>query len=317
MGRPCFVWVTTARRPSRLVASADAPVVVGLIGTGRMGLPICARLLAAGHELAACDRRPECERGVHALGAAWVADALELATRADVLLTVLPGSPELSELMPGVLAALRPGSTWIDLTSADPRVAGPLHELAAARGVESLEAPMGGGPQAAVDGQLELFVGGSPAAVERHRPLLEAFGRVHHVGASGAGYTTKLLANLLWFAQAVAAGEALLIARQSGLDLGAVHEALTASAADSRFLREHVRGLLDGDYLDSFGLDRVCEELDAVTGLAKDLGLTAELSTRVRDVHMRALIRYGPVDGELRAVQLLEEETGTRLRLDA
>lgn len=279
-----------------------------------MGLPICARLIATGHELAAGDRRSEWERPVHALGADWVPDALELAARADVLLTVLPGSLELFELMPRVLEALRPGAGWIDLTSADPRVAGPLHEQASARGIDSLEAPMCGGPQAARDGGLELFVGGPAEAVQRHRGLLEALGRVHHVGRSGAGYRTKLLANLLWFTQAVATGEALLIACRSGLDLEAVHEALTASAADSRFLRDHVGGLLEGDYLDSFGLDRVCEELEAITGTATELGLTCELSSLVRDLHVRALERFGPVDGELRAVQLLEEDAGTRLR---
>jgi 3-hydroxyisobutyrate dehydrogenase len=174
---------------------------------------------------------------------------------------------------------------------------------------------MGGGPSAARAGTLELFVGGAEATVTRHRPLLKALGRIHHVGGPGAGYLVKLLVNLLWFGQALATGEALLVARRAGLDLVTVRAALESSAAESRFIRRDVGALLDGDYLTDFGLDRCCEELDAIAAFAHELDMPFELSGVVRGLYASALERYGPVDGELLAVKLLEERSGVSLNV--
>ena len=203
---------------------------------------------------------------------------------------------------------------WIDMTSAAPAVGRELVACANEGGVECLDAPIGGGPPAAAAGELQLFVGGKEETLERHRPLLETLGKVQHVGDNGAGYTTKLLINLLWFGQAVAVGEALLLARRAGIDLALLRRVVAESAAASEFIRGDLSALLEGDYLESFGLDRCCEELDAVVDLAHELSVPFELSTAVRSAYRRALARYGRVDGELLAVALLEEQAGTRLR---
>ncbi len=150
--------------------------------------------------------------------------------------------------------------------------------------------------------------------MRRHRKLLEALGRIEHVGGHGAGYTTKLLVNLLWFGQAVAVGEALLLARRAGIELDVLHRALNTSAAASEFLRRDLDALLDGDYLESFGLDRCVEELEAVVALADDLRVPFDLSATVARSYRAALSRFGSVDGELLAVALLEERAGLRLR---
>jgi 3-hydroxyisobutyrate dehydrogenase len=138
--------------------------------------------------------------------------------------------------------------------------------------------------------------------------------RIAHIGGNGTGYTAKLLVNLLWFGQAVATAEALLLARRVGIDLDVLRQALAASAASSAFIREDLGALLEGDYLTSFGLDRCCDELAAVVSLAHELGMPCELARHVERAYQRALGRYGPVDGELLAVALLEEEAGIRLR---
>jgi 3-hydroxyisobutyrate dehydrogenase len=290
---------------------------IGLIGVGRIGLPVCSNLVRAGYAVIASDRRPEREEDARAAGAEWATGTEAVANVADVLVTVLPGSEELREVMAAAASTMRAGTTWIDMTSSSPLVSKELREHALGHGVECLDAPVGGGVQAAEAGEMQLFVGGRPEAVERHRGLLEALGDVNHVGEHGAGYTTKLIVNLLWFCQAVATGEALLLARRAGIDLEVLRGTLRRSAARSEFIERDLDALLDGDYLRSFGLDRCCEELDAVVALARELEVPSEISSLVGREYGRALERYGPVDGELLVVALLEEQTGLALRRGA
>jgi 3-hydroxyisobutyrate dehydrogenase len=293
-------------------------VRIGLVGLGRMGAPMCANLARAGCRVGATDIRPEASSA--AGGAHWFSTAAELAAAVDVLITVLPGPQEVVAAMVGVggaLEALPSGSVWIDMTSNSPAVVAPVREQALVRGVAVLEAPVGGGPTAARDGTLQFFAGGDAEVFERCRPILEILGdprRIVRVGGHGAGYTAKLLVNLLWFGQAVATAEALLLGRRAGIDLSRLRQVLGSSAAGSEFIRRDLDALFAGDYLKTFGLDRICEELEAVTGLAHELDVPFALSDLVNDTYGRALARYGPVDGELSAVALLEEETGLRLR---
>jgi 3-hydroxyisobutyrate dehydrogenase len=289
---------------------------VGLVGLGRMGMPICANLVGAGHDVTATDRRSELEPEVAAIGACWAESARAVAEAADVLITVLPGSEEVREALlsdDGALGGLRRGATWIDMSTCPPGPGRTLAERAQAAGVRCLDAPMGGGVDAATAGTLQLFVGGQPALLEEQRGLLEAVAEpahISHVGAAGAGYLVKLLANLLWFGQAVATAEALLVAGRDGLDLDVVREAI----GSSDFIRSDLDALMDGDYLTSFALDRCCDELEAVTAFADELGVPHQLASVVKSVHLRALERYGPVDGELLGVSLLEEQAGLRIR---
>jgi 3-hydroxyisobutyrate dehydrogenase len=286
---------------------------VGLIGVGRMGLPICHRLVQAGFDVTAGDRRPEREEDVRAAGGRWLGDTRLVVEAADVLITVLPGSAELQDVMSTAIPALGSGMAWIDMTSAAPAVGLELMTRAEQRGAECLEATLGGGMGAARAGTLQLFVGGEAQTLDRYRSLLEVLGTVEHVGGHGAGYLSKLLVNLLWFGQAVAVGEALLLARRESLELDVFVAALRRSAA-ADFAGADLEALLRGDYLETFGLDRCCEELDAVVNLARDTDVPCELSTTVQRTYRDALTRYGPVDGELLAVALLEERAGLQLR---
>jgi 3-hydroxyisobutyrate dehydrogenase len=298
------------------VAAGGSPLPrIGLIGLGRMGEPICANLVRAGYPVTVNDVRAEREAVALGCGAHWSPAAAGVARDADVLITVLPGPREVGEAMDGggAVDALRRGATWIDMTSNAPGAAAPIRERAVARGAGVLEAPMGGGVPAAREGTLQLFVGGEAEVFERHRPLLRILGdpaRTVRVGGHGAGYTAKLLVNLLWFGQAVATAEALLLGQRAGIDLGT----LRTVVGGSEFVRRDLDALFAGDYLPSFGLDRCHEELAAVTALARDHGVPFELSDLVEHTYRRALARFGAVDGELLAVALLEEEAGGRLR---
>ena len=112
----------------------------------------------------------------------------------------------------------------------------------------------------------------------------------------------------------MATGEALLLAHRAGIDLDVLRQTLATSAASTAFIRDDLGALLDGDYLTSFGLDRCCEELTAIADLARELRVPSQLTQVVEQTYQRALLRFGPVDGELLAVALLEEEAGLRLR---
>ena len=292
---------------------------IAFVGLGRMGMPMCAALVRAGYQVIATDKRAERKAEAAACGASWQPTPAQAAAAADVLITMLPGPADVQAAMlgaHGALQTLAAGTTWIDMTSNSPAAAQPVREQAVGQGVEVLEAPVGGGIAAAAEGRLQLFVGGEPDTIERHRALLEVLGdpgRIVHVGGHGAGYTAKLLVNLLWFGQAVATAEVLLLGQREGIGRDVLVHALACSSASSTFVRRDIEAVFDGDYLPSFGLDRICEELEAVTALAHGHEVPWELSDQVLQTYRRALARYGPADGELLAVALLEEQAGQAL----
>ena len=293
---------------------------IAFVGLGRMGAPMCAALVRAGYQVSATDKRADRKPAAVKWGATWQDTPAQAATEAGVLITMLPGPREVRAAMlgeDGALKGLAAGATWIDMTSNSPAAALPIRERAIKQGVTVLEAPVGGGIAAARAGKLQLFVGGEAGAVERHRGVLEVLGdptRIVHVGGHGTGYTAKLLVNLLWFGQAVATAEALLLGQCAGIDPAALEHVLAGSSAASTFIRRDIGLVFQGDYLASFGLDRICEELDAVAELARGYQVPRELSDLVRRTYRRALARYGPIDGELLAVALLEEQAGQQLR---
>ncbi len=288
---------------------------VAVIGAGRIGSAVIRQLAAAGHRVGVCDIRTEVARDLPSR--AWfVSEPADAAAAADAVITALPGSPELCDLVVGqhLLEHLGPSSTWIDLTSAAPDLAAELETTADAANAEWLDAPVGGGPAAVADGTATLYVGGKLDVLNRARPLLSSFAaRIVHTGRHGNGYLTKLVVNLLWFAQAVATGEALLLARRAGLDLVGLQAALAGSAADSEFLRQYVPRVLAGDYAASFGLDRVVEELESLERLAIRFDTPHEVLSLVTDLHRAALTEFGAVDGEMLAIANLERTAGLSL----
>ncbi|UFS57510.1 NAD(P)-binding domain-containing protein [Subtercola endophyticus] len=296
-----------------------------------MGRPIARTLAAAGFDVTAFDVEPARLAGLDALGVRTAASAAALAAASDLLLTVLPGPPEIERAMAGtggaagsggngLLDHLRPGACWLDLSSSDPDLMARLSRDAADRGVLTVEAPLGGGVEAAEAAELSFFVSGEAAAIELALPVLAALsaraepGAIRRLGeAPGAGNTAKLLANLLWFGQSIAVTEALLLGSRRGIDPRALQDALTGSAGGSAFIDRHLDRLLAGDDMATFGLDRVVEELDTLTRLAADAELPFALSNLVAGIHHRALQRFGAVDGELLAARLLEAEAGISL----
>ena len=194
-----------------------------------MGGPMCGHLVAAGFEVTAFDLNPEALARLRDAGARAAGSVAECAQGAEALITMLPAPPQVEQVLlgpGGAIAVLEPGSVAIDMSTSSTAVGGRVVAAASERGIDVLDAPVAGQSIGAQAGTLAIYVGGSEAVFERARPLLEAMGdpdRIFHLGPSGAGYTVKLLLNLLWFIQSVAVGEALTVGVRAGVPLERLH----------------------------------------------------------------------------------------------
>ena len=295
---------------------------VGFVGLGNMGGPICAHLARAGLEVRAFDLdEAALGRAVDA-GASAASSAADCTDGAEALITMLPAPPQVDQVLlgdGGVIAALAPGSVAIDMSTSSRAVGERVWAAAAERGVDVLDAPVAGQSSGARTGTLAVYVGGERRVFERTRPLFEVIGdpaRIFHVGRNGAGYTVKLLLNLLWFIHSVAAAEVLSVGVQAGVSLDRLYAALVGSPANSNFLERDLRMVLDqGDYDEAFPMRLVTKDLGLAVDLARDVNMPVELTGLVEQIHRRARVAYGDDAGEISVVRLYEELAGSPLRL--
>jgi 3-hydroxyisobutyrate dehydrogenase len=276
-------------------------------------MPVCARLVSAGFDVACTDLEPDRRVIAEGLGATWGPDPGAVAARADVAVTVLPGPAEVSAVIDAVVGSLTNGSVWLDLSTASPTVAHAIGIAAAARRIAVVDAPLGGGPADAREGTLLSYAGADEADLDRVRDVLAAFTRsVTHVGPHGSGYTLKLIANALWFEQAVATAEALAIAARAGLDLDTARRALAQSAAGRGFFPDGAAALLTGDTMPAFALNRCVGQLSTLEEFADELAVRADVLAAVARIHVDAAERYGDVDGELLGARFAAERSGVQ-----
>jgi 3-hydroxyisobutyrate dehydrogenase len=301
--------------------SGHARPVVGFIGLGRMGSPMATNLRRAGFEVVVFDVRAQATEPLVAAGARVAESAAGLAAEVDVLVTVLPGPPQIGAVMlgpSGAFQALRAGAVWVDMSTSTPAVGRAAAADAAARGLGVVDAPVAGGVEGAIAGTLQVFVGGNDRDVARIRPVLEAMGdpeRIVHVGLRGAGYAVKLCLNLLWFMHAAASAEVLVLGAKAGVEVGLLRRALVSGPAGSVLLERDIDGVFEGDYDESFTLDLVTNDLGLAIDLGRELGVPMELGALVEQLHRRARAVYGDRAGELSAVRLVEDAAGIKLRL--
>ena len=295
---------------------------VGFIGLGNMGGPMCGHLVRAGFSVSGFDVNARALGRAVDAGARAAGSVPDCAADAEVLITMLPAPPQVEDVLlgdGGALAALEPGSIAIDMSTSSTAVGVRVAEAARARGVGVLDAPVAGQSIGARAGTLAIYVGGDAAVYERARPLFEAMGdpeRIFHLGGNGAGYTVKLLLNLLWFIESVAVGEVLTVGVRAGVSLDRLHAALVGSPANSVFLERDVRMVLDdGDYDEAFPMRLVTKDLGLAVDLAREVGVPVELTALVEQIHRRARAAYGDAAGEISAVRLYEDAAGIRLRL--
>jgi 3-hydroxyisobutyrate dehydrogenase len=244
---------------------------IAWIGTGIMGAPMARRLLQAGHRVRVHNRSAEKARALAGVGAIVAADATEAARGAEAVFIMVSDTPDVEGVAGKIEPALACGQIVIDMSTIAPeaerKIAARLTEL----GADYLDAPVSGGETGAIEGTLAIMVGGGEAAFNRARPLFELLGkRITHMGPVGAGQTTKLANQIAVAVTLEAAAEALLFARQGGLDPAKVIEAIGAGAAGSWQLNNLGPKIVAGDYRPGFFVQLMRKDLRLVAEAAHE-----------------------------------------------
>ncbi len=210
---------------------------IGFIGLGIMGRPMAENLLEAGFSLTVHNRTRSKERLLADAGATVAASAAEVAARSDVVITMVPDTPDVEAALlgpHGVHEAARPGLLVVDMSTISPEREREMATIFREKGCELLDAPVTGGDVGAQQGTLMIMVGGEKTAFEKVLPILRAMGKgVHHVGPSGAGQSLKLCNQILSAVNMMALSEALLLAGKAGIDLEQFLQVLGGEAGGS------------------------------------------------------------------------------------
>lgn len=249
---------------------------VGFIGLGIMGTPMVRNLLAAGYGVTAFDldtARVEAVVGDGAKGASSIAEAVR---DADVVITMVPASPQVEQVVlheGGVLDAIRPGSLLIDMSSITPQTSVDVAKAAAGKGVHVLDAPVSGGEAGAVEGVLSIMAGGEQETFDAARPLLEVLGRtIVLCGPHGSGQTVKAANQLIVAVNIQAVAEAVVFLEKSGVDLEAALDVLNGGLAGSTVLTRKKESILAGDFRPGFKIDLHHKDMGIVTDAARNVG---------------------------------------------
>jgi 2-hydroxy-3-oxopropionate reductase len=220
---------------------------IALFGTGIMGAPMARNLAHAGHRVRAWNRTHAKARALAADGVQPVAGALEAARGADVAILMLTDGPGCDALLfgDGVAAALAPGAVVVVMSSIPVPTARAQAARLAEMGLGYVDAPVSGGEKGAIEATLSIMAGGEAITVDRVRPVLEALGRLTHVGPPGSGQLAKLANQLIVGVTIGAVAEAMLLVEVGGGDAEAVHRALMGGFADSTIWRQHGARILE------------------------------------------------------------------------
>lgn len=258
---------------------------IAFIGLGRMGRPMAARLVAAGHALQVHDKAARAPiRGTTAC-----ASPAQAAEGAQVLITMLPdGRAVRSALLgrKGAAASLAPKSIVVDMSSSDPMGTRALGAELAERGIELLDAPVSGRVDGARAGTLTIMAGGKAGTLKRVRPLLEAMGKnIFLAGPLGAGHAVKALNNYIAAAGTIAAFEAIVVGRAFGLDPALMTDIFNSSAGRNSTTENKVKQhVLSGGFGSGFALALMAKDVGIAADLARALGVDAALTRRTRDL---------------------------------
>ncbi len=296
---------------------------VGFVGLGIMGASMASNVQKGGHELIVHDLRAEAAKPHLAAGAVWANTPRQVAEASDVVLTSLPGPPEVEAVAlgeHGLLAGLTAGKAYFDLSTNSPTVVRRIHAVFTARGVPMLDAPVSGGPKGARSRKLAIWVGGDEAVFRRFKPVLDAMGdQVRRVGDIGAGSIAKLVHNMTTYCVQTALAEVFTLGVKAGVEPVELWQAVRYGATGrQRTFDRLADGFLLGKYdPPNFALRLAHKDVTLAVGLGREHKVPMRVANMVLEEMTEALNR-GWADRDSRSPMLLQEErAGVQVRADA
>lgn len=274
---------------------------IGFIGLGIMGKPMSKNLIKAGHELVVLDRQQAAVDELLALGATKVATPAEVAAQVDLLITMLPNSPHVKEVVlgkGGVIEGGKPGLIVADMSSIAPLVSREIEAELAKRGIEMLDAPVSGGEPKAIDGTLSVMVGGKQEVFDKVVPVLQAMAAsVVRVGEIGAGNIAKLCNQTIVAINIAAMSEALVLAAKAGCEPDLVYKAIRGGLAGSTVLDAKAPLVMDRKFTPGFRINLHIKDLQNVLDTSHEVGASLPLIAQVMEM-MQALRNDGLGDAD-------------------
>jgi 2-hydroxy-3-oxopropionate reductase len=269
---------------------------IGFIGLGIMGGPMANNLLGAGHELVVnTGHRSRAEEQGNR-GAQWAESPGGVAEQADTIITMLPDSPQVSEVVGGehgILSTAREGTLVIDMSTISPVVTADLARAAAAKGVGMVDAPVSGGDVGAKEGTLSIMAGGSEEDFARAKPLFEVLGKtIVHVGAVGAGQVVKACNQIVVALSIEAMAEALVLGSKAGVDPARILDVLSGGLAANRVMQVRRENFLSHDFKPGFRIDLHHKDLGIALAAGREYGVPLPV-TAIVDQMLQALRMRG------------------------
>lgn len=274
---------------------------IGFIGLGIMGKPMCTHLLKANYDVTIIHRHQHVTDELTALGAKAATTPREVAERSDVIITMLPNSPEVQEVVlgnNGVIEGAKEGAVVIDMSSIAPLVSREIAAKLAEKGIEMLDAPVSGGEPKAIEGTISVMVGGKKEVFDRCYPVMKAMaGSVVLAGEIGAGNVTKLANQVIVALNIAAMSEALVLATKAGVEPQLVYEAIRGGLAGSTVLDAKAPLVMDRKFDPGFRIRLHVKDLQNVLDTSHEVGVPLPLTAAVMEM-MQALKVDGMGDAD-------------------
>ena len=289
---------------------------VGFVGLGIMGTSMARNLIEDGHKLVIHNRTRAKAEKLAKLGAEVATSPREVAGRSDVIITMLPGPPEVEEVLAGengLLEGVREGSLIVDMSTSSPLLAQELSRTANTRGVGMLDAPVSGGDIGAIEGTLSIMVGGEKEDFERARPLFEAMGKtIVHVGAAGAGQTVKACNQIVVALVIEAVSETLVLGSKAGVKPEKVIEVLSGGLAANKVMEVKGEKFLSHDFAAGGKVEYHRKDLGIALAAGREYGVALPVTALVDQV-FGTLVAQGKGGWDHSAlITLIEEWSGAR-----
>ena len=291
---------------------------IGFIGLGNVGAKLAGSLLRNGFELMVRDVDRSAAQDLIDQGASWGESGQAMAQHCEVVITCLPSpvvSARVMEEAQGVLAGMGPGKIWLEMSSTDADEIRRLGALVEAKGAIPLDCPVSGGCHRAATGNIAIFAGGSREAFNKVLPLLTTVGRnVLHTGDLGSASILKVATNYLAGVQLISTGEAFMVAKKAGIDLGVAYEAIRISSGNSFVHETEGQLILNGSYNINFTMDHEVKDLTLFDDLGRKYDVPLEMSPLAVGIMRDGLAKYGPRVWSSMVVKRLEDACDEELR---